>query len=121
VPPTCVSTQGELRFNTPPITATSALADRLRALIESKGVNQSQLARRFGMTRARVNQILRLHKLHPAIQGYVRSLSGVGPRYLTERRLRPITYLSHAEQLARLGRLYPDFAKACSDIKSMAG
>ena len=72
-----------------PITQTLALADELRDLLETESVNQSQLARRFGMSRARVNQILRLHHLHPAIQEYLRDLRGVGPRYLTERRLRP--------------------------------
>jgi hypothetical protein len=87
----------------PPITQTLALADELRDLLATESVNQSQLARRFGLSRARVSQILRLHHLHPAIQDYLRNLRGVGPRYLTERRLRPISYLAPDEQLAELG------------------
>jgi hypothetical protein len=77
--------------------------------LATESVNQSALARRFGLSRARVTQLLRLHKLHPAIQDYLRNLRGVGPRYLTERRLRPLSDLAPDEQLAELGRLRPDF------------
>jgi hypothetical protein len=96
------------KFLAPPVTKTLALADELRALLETESVNQSQLARRYGMSRARVNQILRLHHLHPAIQDYVRNLRGVGPRYLTERSLRPLSYLSPQKQLTELKRLRPE-------------
>ncbi len=105
----------------PPITVALALADEIRSLLRTKGVNQSALARRFGLSRARVTQLLNLHRLHRDIQEFLRALRSVGPRYLTERRLRPISYLPHKEQLIELERLYPDFANARSDIKSMAG
>jgi hypothetical protein len=108
-------------LDAPPITKILALADQLRTMIESKGVNQSQLARRFGMTRARVSQILRLHKLHPAIQDYVRNLTGVGPRYLTERRLRPISYLAPADQLTKLGQVRREFAECISSARRRTG
>jgi predicted transcriptional regulator len=104
------------RTEPPPITQALALADELRDLLETESVNQSQLARRFGLSRARVNQLLRLCRLHPLIQEYVRNLRGVGPRYITERRLRPISYLDTDKQLKELARLRPELADSLSAV-----
>ena len=89
-----------------------ALADEFRAALEAERVNQSQLARRYGLSRQRVTQLLNLHRLHPRIQEFVRALRDVGPRYLTERRLRPIGKWRHEDQLTELRRLCPAFSNA---------
>jgi len=62
----------------------------------------------MGLGPVRVSTILGLLRLHPAILAHIESLPpGTPALYLTERWLRPITRLTHAEQLravsARVG------------------
>lgn len=64
----------------PPVTRALALADEFQAALEAESVNQSQLARRYGLSRQRVSQLLNLHRPHPRIQEFLRALQDVGPR-----------------------------------------
>ena len=59
-----------------------------RRLLDTRAVKRrADLARKFNLSRARVTQLLDLHKLHPDILEFVRGLSGAGPRYLSVRTL----------------------------------
>ena len=62
---------------------------------------QAAIARREGITRARVTQILGLLRLAPEIQHHILSMpSTVGCPTITERVLRPITLFDdHQQQL----------------------
>jgi hypothetical protein len=94
----------------PPILAMLALADDFQRQIDRGLVNAAKLARTNGMTRARVSQILSLHKLVPEILMFLRRLSA-GPmaRLYSERRLRPLLKMSHARQLRAAAALLPGF------------
>jgi len=78
----------ELRL--PKVVNYVALAERFQGLLDSGEVrNRADLARRFGLTRARVTQLMKLLGLHPLIIAYVKSLRpGTPARMVTERRLR---------------------------------
>lgn len=61
--------------------------------------NQAEIARREGVTRARVTQIMMLLRLAPDIQERVLALPATAERpILSERMLRPITFLDDAER-----------------------
>lgn len=66
-----------------------------RALLDSGQVaNQAEIARREGVTRARVTQVMGLLRLSPAIQQQILTLSGaIGRPAITEPALRPIARL----------------------------
>ena len=72
--------------------------------------NAAALARRYGVTRARISQLMSLLRLAPEILEYIDALDGTeGGYYLTARRLRHIAALDdHAEQLARFRGLVGD-------------
>ncbi len=75
-----------------------------QALLESRQVrNQAEIAKREGITRARVTQVMGLLRLAPEIQQYILSMPDAARRpAITERALRPITQLdSSAEQKAK--------------------
>ncbi len=94
----------------PPIQKTLALAEEFRRQLDAGGVNQSGLAHLYGLTRARVTQVLHLLKLHPTILDFLRALpAGPHGALCTERRLRPILLLAHEEQLDRAERLLHGF------------
>jgi hypothetical protein len=63
--------------------------------------NQAEIARREGLTRARVTQVLGLLRLAPEIQEHILALpETVGRPAISERALRPIAGLAeHGEQL----------------------
>ena len=65
--------------------------------------NAAELARRYGVTRARISQLMSLLRLAPEILKYIDGLDGTeGGLYLTARRLRDIAVLDdHDEQLDR--------------------
>jgi hypothetical protein len=69
--------------------------------------NQAAIARREGITRARVTQIMALTRLAPEIQDHVLSLPAMAYRSVfTERALRPIAQLgSQADQKAQFHEL----------------
>jgi hypothetical protein len=74
--------------------------------------NQADIARREGMTRARVTQIMRLLRLAPEIREHILSMPDVVRRpTLTERALRPIAQLENpADQKARFQDLIEQVA-----------
>jgi hypothetical protein len=81
-----------------------------RAQLESgEVVSQAAIARREGITRARVTQVMGLLRLSPTIQHEVLSLPDVVRRpALTERVLRPIAKIGDPnEQMARFQHLIP--------------
>lgn len=78
-------------------------AEAMRAAIACEGVNRAELARRAGVTRARVTQLLRLLDLAPEVRAEVRRLAGSGTA-ISERRLRPLVGRGPNEQLAVLRR-----------------
>jgi len=77
------------RKKEPSIVVTLDLARAFRHAVDG-GTTQIALARRHGLTTARVSQILSLLKLPAETLAYVESLRGqpLGTRYLTERALR---------------------------------
>lgn len=61
---------------------------------------RAALARQYGLTRARITQLLDLLKLDPSILNYVRNLpAGTPERMVTERTLRRLVRLSRESQL----------------------
>jgi hypothetical protein len=75
-------------------------------LLEQGVVNsKAQLAKKEGITRARITQILNLLKLAPEIQSYLLSLTDAQAEYFTEKKLRPITQIKdHKTQLKKFHR-----------------
>ena len=60
--------------------------------------NAAELARRYGVTRARVSQLLGLLRLAPEILSYIDGLSGTeGALHLTARGLRDIAILDNRD------------------------
>ena len=106
----------------PPVTKALALADEFQKLLDTRAVKRrADLARSFGLSRARVTQLLDLHKLHPDILAFVRNLSGVGPRYVSVRQLRLFCHLPDEQQLSQFTILCSDFscrAKSNSIVSS---
>jgi hypothetical protein len=75
-------------------------AERFRSRLSAGDVNQADLARLHGITRARVTQILNLLRLHPVIVNYLRARGYVGfGRAPTERLLRPLVAMPAEGQL----------------------
>ena len=78
------------------VVATLELAERFQAMLARGEVNRrSELATRFGITRARVTQVLALNRLEPSIWAHALA----HPR-VSERALRPLLQLGHSEQQA---------------------
>lgn len=71
-----------------------------QALIDSGEVrNQAEIARREGITRARVTQVMGMLRLSPKIQEHILSLPETVRRpTITERALRPITMFDEEHQ-----------------------
>jgi hypothetical protein len=87
-----------------------ALAHHIqRAIDAGKLSDGAEAARRFGLTRARLSQLLSLLVLAPDVQDAVLHAVAVdGQEPFTERTLRPITRLSEWErQRTHYGRLLP--------------
>jgi len=73
-----------------------------KALLESGGmVSQAEIARREGITRARVTQVMGMLRLAPEIQEHIQSMPETHRRPpVTERTLRPIgTITDYRDQL----------------------
>ena len=99
----------------PPVTTALALTDEFQRLLDNGAVKRrSDLARRFKLSRARVTQLLDLHKLHPDILAFVRKLSGVGSRYLSVRQLRLLCALPQEQQLSLFQAACPEFSQVAS-------
>ena len=86
-----------------------------RELLESgEAANQAEIARREGITRARVTQVMGMLRLAPEIQEHVLSMPDMVRRpALTERRLRPIVQIEECkEQLAAFSELLDTSAES---------
>jgi hypothetical protein len=70
------------------------IAKKFQNQLEAGSVNKAELARRYGMSRARVTQIMNLLKLSPEIREEILNLPDKERRFFTERRLRKIAGLS---------------------------
>jgi ParB-like chromosome segregation protein Spo0J len=88
------SFEPERRVPTNPIKQALAMTQLLEAPeIRSK----ADIAKRLGISRARVTQTINLLKLAPEIRKHVLSLSDEEAAFFTERRLRPLTQVSSRE------------------------
>jgi hypothetical protein len=96
----------------PPIVRQVAQAEQFQCLLDARDARcRADLARRFGLTRARVTQLLNLLELQPEIVAYVRGLPpGTPARFITEKMLRPFTQLPAAAQLQAAEELLPGFS-----------
>ena len=73
-----------------------------RRSMEERGESKAELARRLGVTRARVTQVLKVLDLDPAVLAFVER--NPDPR-ITERALRSIVHRSPPEQLTHVDQL----------------
>ena len=77
-----------------------------RVLQEPSVVSKNQVAERFGVSRARVCQLLNLLELHPQIIQQLRSIGNVDQHnFFTEHRLRKIAVMDQTAQLAEFDHL----------------
>jgi hypothetical protein len=93
---------------TPRVVELLCKAIEWHALLDSgKVANQAEIARREGITRARVTQIMGLRRLAPEIQKYILALPNSVCRFpVTERMLRPIeTVVEYRDQLIEFHNL----------------
>ena len=83
---------------TPPVVETLRKALKWRRQLDRGEVhNQADIARREGVSRARVTQVMGLLRLAPEIQEHILSLPDMARRpAITERALRPIAQLENA-------------------------
>jgi len=90
------------RPKVPPVVRTLLKAREWRRQLDAGEVaSQAAIARREGITRARVTQIMALLRLAPDIQESILSLpSGPNPPTISELTLRPITYLQDPQRQA---------------------
>ncbi|GAB4163373.1 MAG: hypothetical protein Fur0037_29100 [Planctomycetota bacterium] len=98
VPPRVLNRKPPKAPRTPRVVELLRKALEWQALLESGEVsNQAAIARREGITRARVTQIMGLLKLAPEIQEHILSMPAAIRRpAVTERALRPIALLGNA-------------------------
>lgn len=85
-------------------------------LNEPSIVSKNQVAERFGVSRARVCQLLNLLELHPQIIQQVRSIEAIDEHnFWTERRLRKVAATESQEvQLTLFNQFRKDFCKKSS-------
>jgi len=80
-------------------------AEKYAEMIKKREVkSKAELARKTGVNRARITQIMNLLKLAPEIQDYLKNLTdSLQIQYFTEKRLRLITKTKdHQEQIRKL-------------------
>ena len=74
------------------------LAYEFQQLLEARAVNnRAEIARRYGLSRARVTQVMKLLKLPQTVQDYIVALSPQKQRLCSGRHLRKIVALSNGE------------------------
>ena len=82
------------------------IAKKFQHQIEAGSVNKAELARRHGMSRARVTQIMNLLNLESRIKEEILNMSQPEQQYFTERKLRKIARLSSStKQMQAFDRL----------------
>ena len=98
----------------PPVVSHLHLAEEFQQLLDSgEAPNRAWLAERYGLTRARVTQLMSLLLLHRDILDYVRNLPpGTPERLVTEKKLRPLVRLAADSQLREAAKRVPGFATA---------
>jgi hypothetical protein len=74
------------------------IAKQFQLQLEAGTVNKAELARRHGMSRARITQIMNLLKLSPEIREEILNLPDKEQRFFTERKLRKIAGLSSTKK-----------------------
>jgi len=67
--------------------------------------SKNELAKKIGLSRVRITQIMNLLKLNPEIIQRLSSFEPTAFNFLTERRLRSLTQLSKEEQLKEFRKL----------------
>ena len=89
---------------TPRVVELLRKAHEWQTLLESGEVrNQAAIARREGITRARVTQVMSMLRLAPEIQQHILSMGRVAKRSpVTERVLRPIAWIQDEREQVRL-------------------
>ena len=87
------------------------LAEEFQRLLDSgEAPTRTSIARRYGLTKPRVTQLMDLLLLHPDILDYVRNLPpGTPERMVTEKKLRQFTKLPASQQLVRAARVLAGF------------
>jgi hypothetical protein len=108
VPPRVRNRKAPKGPRTPRVVKLLRKALEWQALLESgEAANQAAIARREGITRARVTQVMGMLQLAPEIQQHILSMSDAVRRpAITERALRPIAQLENArDQRARFEQL----------------
>jgi hypothetical protein len=88
----------KVKKKSPPGPHPLRIAEKLQKQLETGSVNKAELARRHGMRRARVTQIINLLKLEPTIKEELLNMSETNQRYFTERKLRNVAGLSPARK-----------------------
>jgi len=76
-----------------------------------EGKSQADIARELGVTRTRVTQVMKLLKLSPRIQAYIRA-EAKRKAWMTERSLRPLLDMPHARQDEWARRELPGFGES---------
>ena len=75
-------------------------------LNEPSIVSKNQVAERFGVSRARVCQLLNLLELHPQIIQQLRSIDNIDEHnFFTEHRLRKLAVMNEDTQVGEFNRL----------------
>jgi hypothetical protein len=74
------------------------IAEKFQKQLEVGSVNKAELARRNGMSRARVTQIMNLLNLESRIKEEILNMPQSEQRYFTERKLRKIAGLSSSKK-----------------------
>ena len=88
-----------------------------QALTEPSIVSKNQVAERFGVSRARVCQVLNLLELDSSIIQYLRSIEDIDEHnFWTERRLRKLVTIGNREgQLVEFNRLRQEASRDMVD------
>jgi hypothetical protein len=107
----------------PPVVGHLQLAEEFQRLLDSgEAPTRTWIARRYGLTKPRVTQLMDLLLLHPDILDYVRNLKpGTPDRLVTEKGLRSLVRLPHDAQLARARRQVPGFGQNGNIARLIAG
>jgi hypothetical protein len=95
-----------------PVVRHLKLAESFQGKLEAGDVaTRAELARLYGLTRARVSQLMSLLLLHPDILDYVRQLpAGTPDRLITERKLRALVEQPRSAQLVAAMKHVAGFA-----------
>lgn len=96
----------KVKKKSPPGPHPLQIAKKFQNQLDAGSVNKAELARKHGMSRARVTQIMNLLKIESKIKEEILNMSQPEQRYFTERKLRKIARLSSPKkQLQAFDRL----------------